>query len=159
MSEASLSVLVGILIFLLLFSAFFSSSETGMMAINRYRLRHLVRKGHRAAKRTHGLLERPDRLIGVILIGNNFVNILASALATVIATRIWGDSGIAIATFGLTLVVLIFGEVTPKTLAAMFPERVAFPCLCHSVSYVESAVSGRSGVELDLWNVTQAFRN
>ncbi|AMO56084.1 hypothetical protein GZ77_04515 [Endozoicomonas montiporae] len=127
MSEASLSVLVGILISLLLFSAFFSSSETGMMAINRYRLRHLVRKGHRAARRTHGLLERPDRLIGVILIGNNFVNILASALATVIATRIWGDSGIAIATFGLTLVVLIFGEVTPKTLAAMFPERIAFP--------------------------------
>ncbi|UYM15587.1 HlyC/CorC family transporter [Endozoicomonas euniceicola] len=127
MSEASLSVLVGILIVLLLFSAFFSSSETGMMAINRYRLRHLVRKGHGAAKRTHRLLDRPDRLIGMILIGNNFVNILASALATVIATRIWGDSGIAIATFGLTLVVLIFGEVTPKTLAAMFPERVAFP--------------------------------
>ncbi|MET4694856.1 HlyC/CorC family transporter [Endozoicomonas lisbonensis] len=127
MSEASLSILVGILIVLLLLSAFFSSSETGMMAINRYRLRHLVRKGHRAARRTHHLLERPDRLIGVILIGNNFVNILASALATVIATRIWGDSGIAIATFGLTLLVLIFGEVTPKTLAAMFPERVAFP--------------------------------
>ena len=127
MSEASLSVLVGILIVLLLFSAFFSSSETGMMAINRYRLRHLVRKGHRAAKRTHRLLDRPDRLIGMILIGNNFVNILASALATVIATRIWGGSGIAIATFGLTLLVLIFGEVTPKTLAAMFPERVAFP--------------------------------
>ena len=127
MSEASLGVLIGALIFLLFFSAFFSSSETGMMAINRYRLRHLARKGHRGAKRTSGLLERPDRLIGVILIGNNFVNILASAIATIIAVRLWGDSGIAIATLGLTFVVLIFGEVTPKTMAAMHPERIAFP--------------------------------
>lgn len=127
MSEASTSVLSGILIFLLFLSAFFSSSETGMMAINRYRLRHLVRKGDRAAKRTSRLLDRPDRLIGVILIGNNFVNILASALATIIATRVWGDSGLAIATLGLTLIVLIFGEVTPKTVAAMYPEKVAFP--------------------------------
>ena len=127
MSEAPLSVLIGALFFLLLFSAFFSSSETGMMAINRYRLRHLARKGHRAAKRTSELLDRPDRLIGVILIGNNFVNILASALATIIAVRLWGDSGIAIATLGLTVIVLIFGEVTPKTIAAMYPEKVAFP--------------------------------
>ncbi|MGI9277532.1 MAG: HlyC/CorC family transporter [Endozoicomonas sp.] len=127
MSETPTSILLGILAFLLLFSAFFSSSETGMMAINRYRLRHLVRKGHKAANRTSRLLERPDRLIGVILIGNNFVNILASALATLIAVRIWGDSGIAIATLGLTLFVLIFGEVTPKTVAAMYPEKIAFP--------------------------------
>ena len=127
MSQAPISVLLSALFFLLLFSAFFSSSETGMMAINRYRLRHLARKGHRAARRTAGLLERPDRLIGVILIGNNFVNILASALATVIAVRLWGDSGIAIATLGLTVFVLIFGEVTPKTVAAMYPERIAFP--------------------------------
>lgn len=127
MSEAPLGILIGTLFFLLIFSAFFSSSETGMMAINRYRLRHLARKGHRAAKRTSLLLERPDRLIGVILIGNNFVNILASALATIIAVRLWGDSGIAIATLGLTVFVLIFGEVTPKTIAAMYPEKVAFP--------------------------------
>ncbi len=98
-----------------------------MMAINRYRLRHLARKGHRGARRTVSLLERPDRLIGVILIGNNFVNILASALATIIAVRLWGDNGIAIATIGLTVVVLIFGEVTPKTIAAIYPERIAFP--------------------------------
>ncbi|MGI9281813.1 MAG: HlyC/CorC family transporter [Endozoicomonas sp.] len=111
----------------MLLSAFFSSSETGMMALNRYRLRHLVRKNHTAAKRTHRLLERPDRLIGVILIGNNFVNILASALATLVAVRLWGDSGIAIATLGLTVVVLIFGEVTPKTVAALYPEKIAFP--------------------------------
>ena len=127
MSEAPLGVLITALVFLLLFSAFFSSSETGMMAINRYRLRHLARKGNRSAKRTSALLERPDRLIGVILIGNNFVNILASALATIIAVRLWGDSGIAIATLGLTFFVLIFGEVTPKTVAAMYPEKVAFP--------------------------------
>ena len=122
-----MSVLIGALIFLLMFSAFFSSSETGMLAINRYRLRHLAKKGHSAAKRTSALLERPDRLIGVILIGNNFVNILASALATIIAVRLWGDSGIAIATLGLTIIVLIFGEVTPKTIAAMYPEKIAFP--------------------------------
>ena len=127
MSEAPLGAMIGALVILLLLSAFFSSSETGMMAINRYRLRHLARKGNRSAKRTSALLERPDRLIGVILIGNNFVNILASALATIIAVRLWGDSGIAIATLGLTFVVLIFGEVTPKTVAAMYPEKVAFP--------------------------------
>ena len=127
MSEAPLGALIGALVILLLFSAFFSSSETGMMALNRYRLRHLARKGNRSAKRTSALLERPDRLIGVILIGNNFVNILASALATIIAVRLWGDSGIAIATLALTFFVLIFGEVTPKTVAAMYPEKVAFP--------------------------------
>ena len=127
MSEAPLGVLITALVILLLLSAFFSSSETGMMAINRYRLRHLARKGNRSAKRTSALLERPDRLIGVILIGNNFVNILASALATIIAVRLCGDSGIAIATLGLTFFVLIFGEVTPKTVAAMYPEKVAFP--------------------------------
>ena len=127
MSDAPLSVLIGTLVVLLLFSAFFSSSETGMMAINRYRLRHQARKGNRAAQRTSALLERPDRLIGVILIGNNFVNILASAIATIIAVRLWGDGGIAIATLGLTFIVLIFGEVTPKTVAAMYPEKVAFP--------------------------------
>lgn len=127
MSEAPLGALIGALVILLLLSAFFSSSETGMMAINRYRLRHLARKGSRSAKRTSALLERPDRLIGVILIGNNFVNILASALATIIAVRLWGDSGIAIATLALTFFVLIFGEVTPKTVAAMYPEKVAFP--------------------------------
>ena len=127
MSQIPVSALLGALCCLLVLSAFFSSAETGMMAINRYRLRHLVRKGHRAALRTANLLDRPDRLIGVILIGNNFVNILASALATVIAVRLWGDSGLAIATLGLTVFVLIFGEVTPKTIAAMYPERIAFP--------------------------------
>ena len=127
MEDASISSLLILLGFLIVLSAFFSSSETSMMALNRYRLRHLVKKNHRAATLASNLLERPDRLIGVILIGNNFVNILASAIATIIAVKLWGDAGIAIATGLLTLVILIFAEVTPKTLAALHPEKVAFP--------------------------------
>ncbi|PJE79953.1 Magnesium and cobalt efflux protein CorC [invertebrate metagenome] len=127
MNQVPVGLLLGILLALLFCSAFFSSAETGMMAINRYRLRHLAKKGLRGACRTSRLLERPDRLIGVILIGNNFVNILASSLATVIAVRLWGDQGIVVATLLLTVLVLIFGEVTPKTIAALYPEKVAFP--------------------------------
>jgi len=119
--------LFGLLIFLLLCSAFFSSSETGILSLNRYRLKHLTKEGHRGAKRVSSLLSRPDRLLGTILIGNNFVNIFASAIATVLAIKLWGEAGIAIATIGLTLALLIFGEITPKTLAALHPERVAYP--------------------------------
>lgn len=127
MNDAPLSTLLIILAVLILLSAFFSSSETGMMALNRYRLRHLSKNGHKGALRASRLLQRTDQLIGVILIGNNFVNILASAIATVIAIRLWGDAGIVFATVGLTLIILIFAEVTPKTLAALYPERIAFP--------------------------------
>ena len=98
-----------------------------MMAINRYRLRHLDETGDKDAKRVRKLLENPDRLIGVILLGNNFVNILASSIATVIALKLYGESGIALAAGLLTLVILIFSEVAPKTFAAIHPERVAFP--------------------------------
>lgn len=98
-----------------------------MMSLNRYRLRHMVKNKHRAATKASKLLQRPDRLIGVILIGNNFVNILASAIATIVAVRLWGEAGIAIATASLTLVILIFAEVTPKTVAALHPDRIAFP--------------------------------
>ncbi|MCS3456597.1 Mg2+/Co2+ transporter CorB [Aeromonas sp. BIGb0405] len=97
------------------------------MSINRYKLRHLAQTKHKAARRVERLLARPDRLIGLILIGNNLVNILASAIATIVCIRLFGDFGVAIATFGLTIVVLIFGEVTPKTLAAMYPEKIAYP--------------------------------
>ena len=97
------------------------------MSLNRYRLKHLSGTGHRGAKRAIRLLKRPDRLIGLILIGNNLVNILASAIATVIAIRLFGDAGIVIATITLTFVILIFAEITPKTIAALHPERVAFP--------------------------------
>ena len=111
----------------MLLSGFFSSSETSMMAINRYRLRHLVKQRHKGAKRVSKLLERTDKLLGLILIGNNFVNILASALATVIAIRLWGDVGIFYVTIFFTLVILIFAEVSPKTIAALKPESIAFP--------------------------------
>lgn len=121
---STLFIILTVLIFI---SAFFSSSETGMMSLNKYRLRHLVQNGHKSAKRVSTLLERPDRLIGLILIGNNLVNILASSIATILAIRLYGDYGVAVATFGLTIVLLIFAEVTPKTLAAYFPERIAFP--------------------------------
>lgn len=127
MNDAPLSTLLSLLAVLIFLSAFFSSSETGMMALNRYRLRHLSKTGHKGALRASRLLKRTDQLIGVILIGNNFVNILASAIATIIAIRLWGDAGIVIATVGLTVVILIFAEVTPKTLAALYPERIAFP--------------------------------
>jgi len=98
-----------------------------MMSLNRYRLRHLVKQKHRGAMRASKLLDQPDRLIGVILIGNNFVNILASAIATMIALRLIGEAGVPVATAILTLVILIFAEVTPKTVAAIKPEQVAFP--------------------------------
>ena len=98
-----------------------------MMALNRYRLKHLQQQGHKGALRAGKLLARPDRLIGLILIGNNLVNILASAIATVVAIRLYGDAGIAIATITLTIVILIFAEITPKTIAALHPEKVAFP--------------------------------
>ncbi|WP_086983122.1 HlyC/CorC family transporter [Vibrio aphrogenes] len=126
MGDISTGLLFGLLGILILISAYFSSSETGMMALNRYRLRHLANQGHKGAKRVEALLERPDRLIGLILIGNNLVNILASAIATIIGMRLYGDYGVAIATGVLTLVILVFAEITPKTLAAMYPERVSY---------------------------------
>nr|WP_010132944.1 HlyC/CorC family transporter [Microbulbifer agarilyticus] len=119
-----LFALIGLLIII---SAFFSSSETSMMALNRYRLRHQARTGHRGAKRAMELLARPDKLIGVILIGNNIVNILASVIAGAVFTRLYGEAGVWYATAALTLVVLIFAEVTPKTIAALHPEKIAFP--------------------------------
>ncbi|MGR8936049.1 MAG: HlyC/CorC family transporter [Gammaproteobacteria bacterium] len=127
MNDIPLSILFGILIILILLSAFFSGSETALMTLNRYRLQHLVKKKHAGATKAYELLQRPDRLIGLILLGNNFVNILASSLATVIAIQTLGESGIALAAFLLTLVILIFAEVAPKTLAAFKPEILAFP--------------------------------
>ena len=127
MDNISTNMLFAILGILVLISAYFSSSETGMMSINRYRLRHLAKKNHKGAKRVSKLLDRPDRLIGLILIGNNLVNIAASAIATIIGLRLLGDVGVLVATIVLTLVILIFAEVTPKTLAALYPEKISFP--------------------------------
>lgn len=126
MDDISTGTLATVLVLLIFISAYFSGSETGMMALNRYRLRHLSNQGHKGAKRVEKLLERPDRLIGLILIGNNLVNILASAIATILGMRLFGDLGVAIATGGLTMVILVFAEVTPKTLAALYPEKVSY---------------------------------
>ncbi len=124
-ATSSLFIILGVLILL---SAYFSSSETGMMSINRYRLKHLENEGHKGALRVQKLLQRPDRLIGLILIGNNLVNIAAASIATIVCLRLFGDVwGLAIANFGLTFVILIFAEVTPKTLAALYPEKISFP--------------------------------
>lgn len=126
--DIPLGLLFGLLFLLICLSAFFSSSETGMMSLNRYRLSHQAKNGERSAQRVMRLLTRPDRLIGVILIGNNFVNNLAASIATIIAIHFFGEvSGPAIATLVLTIVVLIFAEVTPKTFAAIKPERIAYP--------------------------------
>jgi len=120
-------LLLSILVVLLACSAFFSSSETAMMSINRYRLKHLA-KSLPAAKRVQNLLKRPDRLLGVILLGNNFVNISASSIATIIAIELLGERiGVIVASISLTFVLLIFGEISPKTLAAFYPEKIAFP--------------------------------
>lgn len=127
MNDIPLSFLFGSLGILILLSAFFSSAETAMMSLNRYRLRHLEKKHHKGAIRAAALLRRPDRLIGVILIGNNLVNNFAAALTTLIALKLYGEESVWTASIILTLVVLIFAEVTPKTIAALHPEKVAFP--------------------------------
>jgi len=127
LEETSLTVLLGVLVFLILMSAYFSSSETAMMALNRYRLRHLIKHNHRGAIRAGKLLDQPDRLIGLILIGNNLVNFIAASVGTAIAVRLWGNLGFILAPILLTIIVLVFAEVTPKTIAALYPEKVAYP--------------------------------
>lgn len=116
--------IIGVLIAL---SAFFSSTETALMSINRYRLRHAANSGNRSARLAEKLLERPDRLIGIILLGNNIVNIGAASMTSILALRLGGEPALALATGILTIVVLIFGEITPKTYGALYPERLAYP--------------------------------
>jgi len=125
--DLPLGALFGLLAFLLLLSALFSGSETALMSLNRYQLRHKVREGHRGAILAERLLQRPDRVIGLILLGNNLANFTTVAIVTLIANKIGGEPAVAIATGLLTLIVLIFAEAAPKTLAAMHPERLAFP--------------------------------
>ncbi|WP_295538055.1 CNNM domain-containing protein, partial [Thiolapillus sp.] len=127
MDELPVGGLFAALFVLIILSAFFSGSETALMTLNRYRLRHLADEGHKAAQLAERLLKRPERLIGLILLGNNFVNILASSLATILAIRLGGEGAIPLAAGLLTLVILIFSEVAPKTLAALHPEKLAFP--------------------------------
>ena len=125
--DVPLAVLVGLLVTLLLLSAFFSGSETALMSLNRYQLRHKAREGHRGARLAERLLQRPDRLLGLILFGNNLANVALVAIVTLIAASVGGQPAVAIAVPVLTIIVLIFAETAPKTLAALHPERIAFP--------------------------------
>ena len=126
-ADLPLAVLVGLLVTLLLLSAFFSGSETALMSLNRYQLRHKAREGHRGARLAEQLLKRPDRLLGLILFGNNLANAALIALVTLMAASIGGEPAVAVAVPLLTIIVLIFAETAPKTLAALHPERLAFP--------------------------------
>ncbi len=118
--------LIGLLVALIILSGFFSTAETGMMAINRYRLHHKAKMGNKNAKLVINLLQRQDRLLGVILIGNTFANICASAIGTIIAVDLFGEVGALLSTIVLTLIILIFAEVTPKTFAALQPMKSSF---------------------------------
>jgi Mg2+/Co2+ transporter CorB len=123
----SIGLLVGLIIALLVLSAFFSGTETALMSLNRYRLRHQARSGHRGARIAEWLLQRPDRLIGLILLGNTAANIGAASLVTVLALRFGGERAILVGTVILTVIALIFCEVAPKTIGALNPARIALP--------------------------------
>lgn len=125
--DVPIGALIGLLFILLILSAFFSGTETALMSLNRYRLRHKARNGHRGARLAEKLLARPDRLIGLILFGNNLVNFSAAALVSVVSLRLGGTPAVAVGTFIFTVIVLIFAEVMPKTWAALYPETLAFP--------------------------------
>ena len=127
MDSIPLGLLILALIICLAFSAFFSASETAMMSLNRYKLKHLADEGNKRAKCASHLLKHTDRLIGTILLGNNFVNIAATSLGTLIGLRLYGDLGVLLSTIILTVVVLVFSEVAPKTLAATNAQRIALP--------------------------------
>jgi Mg2+/Co2+ transporter CorB len=129
LNEVPLEPLLLLLAALFLLSALFSSSETGLMALNRYRLKHLASSGHKGARRASALLERPERLIGFALIGKTLANVFATAVATLIGFRLFGATGLTVFAVGfpVTALLLIFCEAVPKTLAALHPERIAFP--------------------------------
>lgn len=127
MNDIPIGILFITLALLIVLSAFFSSSETAMMAVNRYRVKSLADAGHQSARLVIRLLATPDKLLGTILFGNNVANIAASTLATIIGLRLYGDVGLAYAPLLLVFIVLVFAEVAPKTLAAINPERIAFP--------------------------------
>ena len=129
MDDIPLSILLLALALILIVSGFFAIAETSMMALNRYRLKHLVKRGNRGAKLTTQLLEKTDRLLGVILLGNNLLNAAAAALVTVITIKLFGDSewSLTLGTLAVTFLILVFSEVTPKVLGAAYPERIAIP--------------------------------
>ena len=125
--EIPLGTLFTLLAILLILSAFFAATETALMRVNKYRIRHLSRKGHREAKLAEKLLKHPEKLIAFILFGNNLVLFIAASIVGVVSMEIGGPAGVAIGTVVLTLVVLLFAESAPKTIAAIFPEKIALP--------------------------------
>tara|TARA_B100001093_G_scaffold505140_1_gene562018 strand:+ start:466 stop:1713 length:1248 start_codon:yes stop_codon:yes gene_type:complete len=127
MTDISIENLFIILFILLLLSAFLSGSETSLMSVNKYKLKHRFKLGDRSAEKVNFLVSNPDKTLGLILLLNNFVNILASAISTLIAIQLYGQAGVAISVFALTIVILIFSEVTPKTFAALHPDKIAYP--------------------------------
>ena len=146
----SLGVLIGTLVGLVCLSAFFAGTETALMSVNRYRLRHAARAGSRGARFAERLLSRPDRLIGLILLGNTAANISASAIATLIAVQLGGEVALPIAVPLFTLIVLVFAEVAPKTLGALKPERVALPAafvyvpllwICYPIVWIVNVIA------------------
>lgn len=160
--HVSLPILFIILAVLVFISAFFSGSEIGMMSLNRYRLRHLVRQNHKQAIRVNNMLLRPDKLLSVIIIGNTLANIVASTVATLIGQELYGNTGVAIATIVLSIIVLVISEMTPKTLAALYPQQVAFLAsfilqgmqiilapLVHIISWISNQILRLGGVTLN----------
>lgn len=158
----SLITLFIFLLFLVILSGFFSGSEIGMMSLNRYRLRHLVKNNNKQAIRVNQMLARPDRLLSIVLIGNTLANIIASTIATLIGQRLHGDMGVAMATIILSFVILVFAEMAPKTLAAIHPQEVAFAAslplkimqtvmapLVQITSWISNAILRLFGVSLD----------
>ncbi|WP_419420085.1 HlyC/CorC family transporter [Legionella sp. D16C41] len=160
--DLSLIILFIILIILIGISAFFSGSEIGMMSLNRYRLRHLAKNKNNQALRVSKLLLRPEKLLGVILIGSTLANIVASMVATLIGQQLYGNAGVAIATILLTIVILVISEMIPKTLAALYPQQVAFKAsfllkilqqvmapLVQLISWVTNSILKLFGVSFD----------
>lgn len=159
--QLHLSTLLLCLLFLIFLSAFFSASEIGMMSINRYKLRHLVKMNNKQAIRVNSMLARPDMLLSVVLIGNTLANIVASTIATLIGQYLYGDLGVAVATVLLTVIILVFSEMTPKTFAAIYPQKVAFATslplqilqwvfapFVHAISLISNAILHLFGISI-----------
>ena len=123
----NLEILFFILFGLLILSAFFSGAETSIMSVNRYKLKHKSKQGDKSANNVDFLVRNPEKTLGLILLMNNFINILASAISTLIAIELFGEAGVALSVIALTVTILIFAEVTPKTFAALYADRIAYP--------------------------------
>ncbi|MDP3304120.1 MAG: CNNM domain-containing protein, partial [Methylotenera sp.] len=130
MDNIPISWQLGALALLLLISGFFSIAETSLMSLNRYRLRHLVKEGHRGARLASALLAKTDKLLGVILLCNNFANAASATLVTIIVVELFGegDWALMLGTLTVTFAILVFSEISPKVIAAAYPEKIAMFC-------------------------------